>query len=80
MAAEELSVIDDTQPRRLSSDVTEDRCKTSDCNTVEQKHVPDDQNKMKNPKIIVITFCVANLFAGMMYSLVAPFYAVEVSW
>ena len=79
MAAEERSLSDDPQLRRLSSDVTQDTCMISDYNTFEQEEVPD-QNKMKNRKMIVITFCVVNLFAGMMFSLVAPFYAIEVSW
>ena len=79
MAEEESSLTDDPQLRRLSSDVTHDGCKTTDYNTFEQGEVPD-RDKMKNRKMVVITFCVANLFAGMMYSLVAPFYAVEVSW
>ena len=79
MAAEECSLTDDPQLRRLSSYVTQDSCKISDYNTFEQEKVPD-QKKTKNRKMIVITFCLANLFAGMMYSLVAPFYAVEVSW
>ena len=78
MAAEDRSLTDDHQLRRLSSDVTQDSCKISDYNTFEQEKLPHP-NKMRNRKMIVITFCVANLFAGMMYSLVAPFYAVEVS-
>ena len=78
MAAEERSLTDSPQLRRPSSDVTQDGCKISDYNTFEQEEVPD-RTKMRNRKIIVITFCVANLFAGMMYSLVAPFYVVEVS-
>ena len=78
MAAEERSSTDDPQLRRLSSDVSHDRCKTCDYNTIEQDDVPDG-NVMKNHKIFVITFCVAVLFVGMMKSLVAPFYAVEVS-
>ena len=79
MATEEPSLTDEPQHRRLSSDVTQDSCKISDYNTFEQEEVPD-RTKMKNRKVVVITFCLVNLLAGMMYSLVAPFYAVEVSW
>ena len=79
MAAEKRSLTDEPQLRRLSTDFAEDCCKISDYNTFEQDEVPD-RNKIKNRKIIVITFCIANLFAGTMYSLVAPFYATEVSW
>ena len=78
MEAEERSLTDDPQLRRMSSDVTQDSCKISDYNNFEQEEVPD-RTKMKNRKITVIIFCVANLFAGMIYSLVAPFYAAEVS-
>ena len=79
MAVDEHSLTQDAQQRGLSSDVTQDDCNTSDYNTFEKEEMPD-RTKMKNRKMIVITFCVVNLFAGMMYSLVAPFYAVEVSW
>ena len=78
MAAEERSLTDDPQLRRLSSDFTQDGCKISDYNTFKQEEVPD-RTKMKNRKMNVITICIANLFVGMMYSLVAPFYAIEVS-
>ena len=78
MAVEERSLSHDTLPRRLSSDVTQESCKLSDYNTFEQEEMPD-QNKMKNRKIIVITFCIANLFEGYAYSLAIPFYATEVS-
>ena len=79
MAAAKRPLTDDHQLRRRSSDVTQDSCKISDYNTFEQEEVPDG-NKMKKRKIIVITFGVAILFVGMMRSLVAPFYAAEVSW
>ena len=78
MAAEERSLTDDSQLRRLSSYVSQDRRKINDYNTFEQNEVTD-QNKMKNRKMNMITICIANLSAGMMYSLVAPFYAIEVS-
>ena len=78
MAAEERSLTDDPQLRRPSSDVTQDSCKISDYNTFEQEEVPV-RTQMKNRKMNMITMCIANLSAGMMYSLVAPFYAIEVS-
>ena len=79
MAVEQRSLSHDTLPRRLSaSDVTQESCKISDYDTFEQEEMPD-QNKMKNRKIIVITFCIANLCRGYAYSLVVPFYATEVS-
>ena len=79
MTAETRSLTDDPQPRRLSSNVTQDRCKISDYNTFEQDEV-SDRNEMKNRKTIVITMCVANISVGTMKSLVASFYAVEVRW
>ena len=79
MAAEKRPFTNEPQLRRLSTDVAQDSCKSSDYNTFEQEEVPD-RNKMKNRKIIVIIFCIANLSAGLMYSLVTPFYATEVSW
>ena len=79
MAAEKRPLTDELQLRRLSTDFAQDGCKVSDYNTFEQEEVPD-QKKMKNRKIIVIIFCIANLSAGLMYSLVTPFYAREVSW
>ena len=79
MAAEERSLSDDHQLRRLSSDVTQGGCEISDYNTFEQDEVPD-RNDFKNRKIIMITICLAILSVGTMESLVAPFYAVEVSW
>ena len=79
MAAETLPLTDEPQLRRLSTDVAQDGCKISDYNTFEQEEAPD-WNKMKNRKIIVITFCIASLSAGLMFSLVTPFYATEVSW
>ena len=78
MAAEERSLTDDPQLRRLSTDVTQDGYKISDYNTFEQNEVPD-RIKMKNRKINVITICIANLSLGMIYSLVARFYTIEVS-
>ena len=77
MAVEERALSHDTLPRRLSSDVTQESCKISDYHTFEQEEMPY-QNKMKNRKIIVITFCIANLCRGYAYSLVMPFYATEV--
>ena len=77
MAAVERSLTDDPQLRRLSSDVTQDGCKISDCNTFEQDEVPD-RNKMNIRKMNFITICIASLSVGMMYSLVVPFYAIEV--
>ena len=79
MAAEKRPLTDVPQLRRLSTDVAQDSCKSSDYNTFEQEEVPD-RNKMKNRKIVVILFCIANFSAGLMYSLVTPFYATEVSW
>ena len=79
MAAEERSLTDEHQLRRLSSHVTQDGCEISDYYTFKQDEVPD-RNDLKNRKITVIAICLANLSVGMMESLVAPFYAVEVSW
>ena len=76
--AEERPLTDEPQLRRLSSDVTQDGCKISDYNTFEQEEVPD-RTKMNIRKMIVIAICIANLSVGMIYSLVAPFYAIEVS-
>ena len=76
--AEERSLTDEPQLRRLSSDVTQDGCKISDYNTFEQEEVPD-RTKMNIREMIVIAICIANLSVGMIYSLVAPFYAIEVS-
>ena len=78
MAADDRSLTYDPHLQRLSKDVTQDNCKMSDYNTFEQEEMPD-RNKMNIRKMNVITICIANLSSGMMYSLVAPFYAIEVS-
>lgn len=41
--------------------------------------MPAGRQKMKNSRLILVMCCLGNFFAGMFYSLLAPFFAIEVS-
>ena len=82
MAAEEFtcSLNGNSQRRPLSTGVIKGSCKIGGYTTFEEEELPTDQTKTKNrKKLIVLSFCASNVFAGMFYSLPAPFFAIEVS-
>ena len=80
MEAEELtcSENEDLQRRDLSSDGIQSGRQIGDYNTFEEE-LPVDGTKWKNGKLIVFTFCIANFLVGMFFSLMAPFFVIEVS-
>ena len=79
MAAGELtcSLNGGIHRKSLSSDVTSSCCEISDYNTFDDEELPVDRTK--NRKLLLSTFCIADFLVGMFYSLLAPFFAVEVS-
>ena len=81
MAGEEptCSLNGDILRRRLSSDVIQGTCMIGDYNTFEEEELPVAGTKTKNRKLIVVTFCISNLLMGMFFSLLAPFFTIEVS-
>ena len=81
MAGEEptCSLNGDILRRRLSSDVIQGTCMNGDYSTFEEEELPVAGTKTKNRKLIVVTFCISNLLTGMFFSLLAPFFTIEVS-
>ena len=63
----------------MSSDVIQASCKIGDYSTFEEEALPVERTKKKNRKMMLLTFCAANFLAGTFYSLLAPFFAIEVS-
>lgn len=81
MAAEDCScsLNGDIQLRHISSDVIQASCKIGGYSTFEKEALPVERTKKKNRKMMLLTFCAANFLAGTFYSLLAPFFAIEVS-
>ncbi|KAI0221024.1 MFS-type transporter SLC18B1 [Lamellibrachia satsuma] len=80
MEAEELicSWNEDLQRRDLSSDGIQSGRQIGDYDTFEEE-LPVDGTKWKNSKLIVFTFCITNFLVGMFFSLMAPFFAIEMT-